>query len=63
MRRPLRALRKAELIEYLASVVNLLTNNLPNDNEYGRGWADSRKAILDVTGLATLYDIDLTMED
>lgn len=63
MRRPLRTLKKAELIEYLASVVLLLTKNQTGDNSYVCGWRDSRKAILIVTGLDKLYDIEVTMED
>lgn len=48
---------KAELVETLASVVNLLTSTLPAYSDYGLGWRDSRKALMDVCGLTELYDI------
>lgn len=48
---------KAELVETLASVVNLLTSSLPAYSAYGEGWHDSRKAVMDVCGLNELYDI------
>lgn len=48
---------KAQLVDTLASVVNLLTNSLPANCDYGQGWHDSRLAIMDVCGLNALYDI------
>lgn len=48
---------KAELVETLAKVVNLLTNELPGHSDYGQGWYDSRQSIMFVCGLFELYDI------
>lgn len=57
LRKPLRRMSKAELVETLASVVNLLTSSFPSYSAYGEGWHDSRKAVMDVCGLNELYDI------
>lgn len=57
LRRPLNLMTKAQLVDTLASVVNLLTNSLPANCDYGQGWHDSRLAIMDVCGLNALYDI------
>lgn len=63
LRKPLRRLKKAELCAYLEVVMNLLTHQIPSDTSYGHGWNDSRKCLLEISGLAKLYDIDVTMED
>lgn len=57
LRKPLRRMSKAELVETLASVVNVLTNYLPGKNEYFSGWRDSQQAVMDVCSLNELYDI------
>ena len=57
LREPLRHLTKAQLVEYMASVVNLLTHNTSSVSDYGCGWNDSRRAIMNICGLDKLYDI------
>ena len=57
IRKPLRRMSKAELVDTLASVVNLLTSTLPPHCDYSQGWADSRTAIMYVSGLNKLYYI------
>lgn len=57
LKRPLNRMTKAQLVDTLASVVNLLTNSFPTDCDYGLGWHDSRLAIMDISGLNSLYDI------
>lgn len=63
LRKPLRRLKKAEMQAYLEVVMNLLTLQIPSDTSYKQGWNDSRKCLLEISGLAELYDIDVTMED
>lgn len=48
---------KAELVDTLAKVVNLLTSTFPPHCAYSQGWADSRKSIMETIGLNELYDI------
>ena len=62
LREPLRHLTKAQLVELLASVVNLLTHNTSSVSDYGCGWNDSRRAVMDITGLNKVYDIQPSEE-
>ena len=63
LRKPLRRMSKAELVETLARVVNLLTSTTTADCDYGQGWYDSRQSVMFVCGLNELYDIQPLEED